>query len=83
MKKWTGADWCVALGALGYFLFPIDLIPDIFFPFGYLDDAAVVGWAINHFANKRKKPTPLVQTVTVKRKASHDDEPIDVVFEKV
>ncbi|TYT73154.1 YkvA family protein [Desulfobotulus mexicanus] len=28
--------------ALGYFISPIDLIPDIIFPIGYLDDLAVM-----------------------------------------
>ena len=36
--------WAKALivAALGYFIFPLDAIPDILFPVGYTDDAAVV-----------------------------------------
>ena len=37
--KWAKA---VIVAALGYFIFPLDAIPDILFPVGYTDDAAVV-----------------------------------------
>ena len=35
----------VVLGALGYFVFPLDLIPDLLGPFGYTDDGAVLLYA--------------------------------------
>lgn len=35
------------VGALIYVLSPIDLIPDFISGFGYVDDAAVVLWAVN------------------------------------
>lgn len=81
--KWTRNDWLVFFGVLGYALFPIDILPDIFGPICWLDDAAVIGWGVKYFADKKKKATPPVQTITVKRKASPDDEPIDVEFENV
>ncbi len=34
------------LGALGYFIFPIDAIPDVLVPIGYTDDAAVLAAAL-------------------------------------
>ena len=41
------ADLGILLFALGYFVFPIDAVPD-FIPFaGYVDDAAVIAWAVN------------------------------------
>lgn len=30
------------IGALGYFILPIDLIPDVLIPLGYVDDTAVM-----------------------------------------
>lgn len=30
------------MGALGYFILPIDLIPDVFVPMGYADDLAAI-----------------------------------------
>lgn len=35
------------IAAVAYFLMPADLIPDFLGPFGFFDDAAVLGWAIN------------------------------------
>jgi len=40
----------VAFGALGYFISPIDLIPDITPVLGYTDDLGVVGLAIASIA---------------------------------
>jgi uncharacterized membrane protein YkvA (DUF1232 family) len=37
--------------ALLYFLNPIDLIPDVLFPVGYLDDAAVLALVFNMLKN--------------------------------
>lgn len=34
------------IGALGYFIFPIDAIPDVLVPVGYTDDAAVLAAAL-------------------------------------
>ncbi len=34
------------VGALGYFIFPIDAIPDVLVPIGYTDDAAVLAAAL-------------------------------------
>ena len=36
----------IALGALGYFVFPVDLIPDLLPLAGYSDDATVVAAAL-------------------------------------
>lgn len=37
------------IAAIGYFISPIDLIPDVIFGLGFLDDAAVLGFAISQF----------------------------------
>jgi uncharacterized membrane protein YkvA (DUF1232 family) len=41
-------DWAkvVIIGALGYFIVPLDAIPDIAIPLGYTDDAAVLAGAL-------------------------------------
>lgn len=38
----------VAIGALLYFILPIDLVPDVIPVLGYVDDAAVVGAAVSY-----------------------------------
>lgn len=44
MRDSTTPIWAKAaiLGALGYFIFPIDAIPDILIPLGFTDDAAII-----------------------------------------
>ena len=36
----------LAIGALLYFLSPVDLIPDVIPVVGYVDDAAVIGFVV-------------------------------------
>ena len=36
----------IIIGAIGYFICPIDAVPDVMVPVGYLDDAAVLAAAI-------------------------------------
>lgn len=36
-------DKAIVLGGLLYFVFPLDLVPDLLLPFGYADDAVVLG----------------------------------------
>jgi uncharacterized membrane protein YkvA (DUF1232 family) len=54
VKAWIGGQYrdvpwqslLAAVGALLYFLNPLDLIPDFIYGFGFLDDALVVGLVI-------------------------------------
>lgn len=39
-------DKAIIIGALGYFICPIDAIPDMLGPLGYTDDAGVVASAV-------------------------------------
>lgn len=74
-------DIVVVLGVLGYFLSPIDALPDVIFPFGYIDDAAVIGAAVKYFTGKKKKlpPTP----APAPRQESTDGDVIDVECRRV
>jgi uncharacterized membrane protein YkvA (DUF1232 family) len=39
-------------GAIGYFILPIDLLPEIIFgPLGYMDDIAIAAYVLNDFIN--------------------------------
>jgi uncharacterized membrane protein YkvA (DUF1232 family) len=39
-------DKSIILGALGYFIFPLDLLPDMMLPVGYVDDLTMLFYAI-------------------------------------
>lgn len=44
-EKVSIADKALIIGALGYFILPIDFIPDFMIPVGYLDDGTVM-WGL-------------------------------------
>jgi uncharacterized membrane protein YkvA (DUF1232 family) len=52
--------------AVIYFVMPVDLIPDFILPFGFVDDAALIGWIISSVKSdidsflqwERTHPTP-------------------------
>jgi uncharacterized membrane protein YkvA (DUF1232 family) len=49
-RKYTKVPWksmLYAVGAVVYFVAPIDFIPDFIAGIGFLDDAAVIGWVAN------------------------------------
>jgi len=53
-KEYTDVPWetiALAIGAIAYFVSPVDLIPDFIPVAGYLDDAAVLGFALASAAN--------------------------------
>lgn len=41
------ADKAIIVGALGYFICPLDIIPDLMIGTGFLDDAAVLTFALS------------------------------------
>lgn len=45
--KVTAKEKAIIVGALGYFILPLDIIPDIIPVLGYTDDAALLVFAIN------------------------------------
>jgi uncharacterized membrane protein YkvA (DUF1232 family) len=54
----SGKDRAKIIGALGYFLLPIDIIPDFIPVAGYTDDLAALMWALYSVA---KNVTPEVK----------------------
>ena len=56
--KTTKADRAKILGALGYFILPIDIIPDAIPIAGFTDDLAALTWAIYAVA---KNVTPEIK----------------------
>lgn len=40
----------VIMGALAYFVLPTDVVPDVLFALGFVDDAAVIGYAYRYVA---------------------------------
>ncbi len=42
----------VAIGALGYFILPIDVAPDFMFGIGYIDDASVLYLALSYLESQ-------------------------------
>ena len=53
--KAAKAQKVIAIGALLYMLSPIDVIPDVLFPVGFLDDVAVIGTAVATLATALAK----------------------------
>ena len=49
LKKGTPKEIALVGGGLLYFILSLDLIPDYFFPIGYLDDAMAVQIVLNFF----------------------------------
>ena len=49
LGKATPAQVAAIIGALGYFISPVDAVPDVL-PGGYVDDAGVIGLAVSTLA---------------------------------
>lgn len=49
LGKATPAQVAAIIGALGYFISPVDAVPDML-PGGYVDDAGVIGLAVSTLA---------------------------------
>ena len=57
-------DRAIIIGALGYFIFPFDLVPDFMLPLGYADDLAMLLFSVGRI---RKSITPEIE-LKAKRK---------------
>lgn len=53
------ADKAVIIGALGYFICPLDIVPDLMIGTGFLDDAAVLTLALSKLVTSI---TPAIKT---------------------
>ncbi len=75
MIKWLYTLFFLAVGA--YVLSPVDLVPDVFFGLGWLDDAALIAIAVRiYFVYKKAQ---IIKKSTGKK----DDGTIDVDFKDV
>jgi uncharacterized membrane protein YkvA (DUF1232 family) len=50
-RKISLADKAVVVGALGYFISPLDVIPDVILGTGFLDDASILVLALGTVVN--------------------------------
>ena len=76
-------DRAKILGALGYFILPIDLIPDFIPVAGYTDDLAALVWGVYCVI---KSITPEVKAQAAEKLhewfGDFDDHMLDLFFEK-
>ena len=79
----SGKDRAKIIGALGYFILPIDLIPDFIPVAGYTDDLAALVWGIYCVI---KSITPEVKGQAAAKLhewfGQFDDHELDLFFEK-
>ena len=79
----SGKDRAKIIGALGYFILPIDLIPDFIPIAGYTDDLAALTWGIYCVI---KSITPEVKANAAAKLhewfGDFDDHMLDLFFEK-
>ncbi len=69
--------WLAALGVGAYVLSPVDLVPDVFFGIGWLDDAALIAIAFRmYYTLKRAKA---MKNKTTKQ----DDGAIEIDFKDI
>ena len=78
-KNYSGPSLTLALAAILYVISPLDILPDLI-PFGFVDDIAIVTWALTKMEleiNKYKESRgPIV-------KSSPIDKEIEIEFEEV
>lgn len=54
LPKLSFGDKVIAIGALGYFISPLDIIPDAIPVIGYLDDMSILAWAVKRIIANMK-----------------------------
>ena len=62
-KEVTWGDKAIIAGALGYFISPLDLIPDLMIGTGYIDDAGMLYYALTTISSKI---TPAIRRDAIK-----------------
>lgn len=50
-KEVSLVDKAIIIGALGYFISPLDLIPDLMIGTGYIDDVGMLMYALNRISS--------------------------------
>ncbi len=54
LPKLSFGDKVIVIGALGYFVSPLDIIPDAIPVIGYLDDMSILAWAVKRIIANMK-----------------------------
>ncbi len=62
-KEVSGVNKAIIFGALGYFIVPLDLIPDLMIGAGYIDDVGMLVYALN---TVRSQITPSIRNAAIK-----------------
>lgn len=64
--------------ALVYFVFPLDLIPDIFGPFGRIDDLLIFGLALWRVAKDRQERAKAQRSASTSRPPAKTTDPYEI-----
>ncbi|WP_026582266.1 YkvA family protein [Bacillus sp. J33] len=76
VKSWSNGDYrhiskksiIFVLASILYFVSPIDIVPDFLFGIGMIDDAAVLGFALNQITGELEKFKAWKQSRTIEVK---------------
>ena len=88
LPKLSFGDKVIVIGALGYFISPLDIIPDAIPVIGYLDDMSILAWAakriIANMKNVGKIDEELRNKVKIKLQSifgKYDETIVDELFD--
>ena len=84
-KAYSGPSLTLALAAILYVISPLDILPDLI-PFGFVDDIAIVTWAMTKMEielQKYQAGKSVVKKKTSEEEGPNDDKPKEIEFEEV
>lgn len=70
----------VAIGALGYFILPIDVVPDFVLGIGYVDDVSVLLFALSHLASQITPDIKKAAKKDLKKWMDFDEKDLDEYY---
>ena len=88
LPKLSITDKLIAIGALGYFISPLDLIPDAIPIIGYTDDISILAWACKKIIDNMKRVGKVDEELKIKVKnqlrsffGEYDEKIVDELFD--